>query len=79
MGTGDLRWNNYNLGKIAQHGVSREEVERILRIAKRHEHRRHRQGSWIVYGRGQSNRRIRVVYLKDPDGTYFVIHAMPYR
>jgi hypothetical protein len=30
-----------------------------------------------VHGRGQGDRWVQVVYLIDPDGTIFVIHAMP--
>jgi hypothetical protein len=31
----------------------------------------------LVQGRGQGNRWVQVVDLIDPDGTIFVIHAMP--
>lgn len=74
---GDFRWNEYNLGKVAKHGVEPEEAEPVVRSAKQHEHRKHRKGTWIVYGRGDSNRRLQVVYFKDPDDTYYIIHAMP--
>ncbi|HWB53068.1 MAG TPA: hypothetical protein VG722_02710 [Tepidisphaeraceae bacterium] len=32
---------------------------------------------WLVIGRGSGGRLIRVIYFLDPDGTAFVIHAMP--
>jgi len=31
----------------------------------------------IVQGRGQGARFMQVIYVLDPDGTTFVIHAMP--
>jgi hypothetical protein len=30
-----------------------------------------------VFGRGNSDRVIEVVYMKDDDGIFYVIHAMP--
>jgi uncharacterized DUF497 family protein len=77
MATGDFRWNKWNRAKVAKHGVTPEEAQQVIRCAKRHEHRRHKRGTWLVYGRGNSNRKLQVIYMKDPDGTYFVIHAMP--
>jgi alkyl hydroperoxide reductase subunit AhpC len=32
---------------------------------------------WMVQGRGQGDRPIRVVFLIDPDKTIYIIHAMP--
>lgn len=32
---------------------------------------------WIVIGRGIGDRLVQVVYLIDPDGTLYVIHARP--
>jgi hypothetical protein len=32
-----------------------------------------------VLGRGNSNRKVQVIYCLDADGTYYVIHAMPVR
>ena len=69
-------WNAWNVEHIAKHSVTRDEAERVVRNARKH--RRHRKGSWIVYGRGNSERKVEVVYVKDPDGTFYVIHAMPY-
>jgi hypothetical protein len=35
------------------------------------------RAKYVVEGRGDGNRMVRVIYLKDPEGTFFVIHAMP--
>ena len=73
----EFRWNNWNVNHIAKHGVSPEEAEHVVRWATRH--KRHKKGSWIVYGRGNSQRKVEVIYVKGPDGTLYIIHAMPYR
>jgi len=71
----EFRWNAWNIGHVAKHGVTPAEAEHVVRFSARR--KRHRKGSWIVYGRGFSNRRMEVVYIVDPEGTYYVIHAMP--
>ena len=73
----EFRWNAWNVNHIAEHGVTPPEAEHVVRFTRRR--RKHRKGSWEVLGRGFSNRRMRVVYIVDPDGTFYVIHAMPFR
>jgi hypothetical protein len=77
MAAGDFRWNAWNVEHIAKHGVTPAEAEHVVRFAKRPYPQRHRRGSWLVIGRGNSNRPMRVVYILDPDKTFFIIHAMP--
>ena len=38
---------------------------------------RHRNDTWLVIGRGHDGRFVQVVYLLDPDGTAYIIHARP--
>jgi|SRR5665213_2744681 len=73
----EFRWNAWNVNHIAEHGVMPPEAEHVVRFTRRR--RKHRKGSWEVIGRGFSNRRMRVVYIIDPDGTFYIIHAMPFR
>ena len=63
----EFRWNRWNVDHIAKHGVTPAEAEHVIRFSKRH--RNHREGTKMVEGRGNSNRRIRVVYARDPEGT----------
>jgi hypothetical protein len=72
----EFRWIEWNLAKIEKHGCDRREVERVVNNPVRGYPRRDGE-KYLVYGRGQGNRWIRVVYLIDTDGTMFVIHAMP--
>jgi uncharacterized DUF497 family protein len=78
----EFRWNEWNLGHAAEHGVSRHEAESVVRHARRPYPTRVRPSigpnpKWIVEGRGQGDRMVRVVYVTDPDDTIYVIHAMP--
>ena len=69
-------WNDRNLDKIAKHGVTREEAEHVVRFFPS---RRHKKGTRIVLGRGNSNRKLQVVFTINLDGEIYVIHAMPVR
>ncbi|HET6251477.1 MAG TPA: hypothetical protein VFE47_27580 [Tepidisphaeraceae bacterium] len=75
----DFRWNEFNLDKVAKHGVKPREAERVVRFATRPYPRPHKKGTYYVLGRGDSNRRLQVIYLLDEDGTAYIIHAMPVR
>jgi uncharacterized DUF497 family protein len=79
MASRDFRWNDYNLAKVAKHGVSPVEAEHVVRFARRPYPRPHKKGTWLVLGRGNSNRLLQVIFAVDPDETYYIIHAMPVR
>jgi hypothetical protein len=70
----EFRWNAWNLASIDKHGVTPQEAEHVVRFNR---HNRHRKGTWIVKGRGNSNRRLEVCFLRDPDDTIWIFHAMP--
>lgn len=72
-----FRWIDWNLEHATRHGCGVEEIESVVRRASR-PYPRHQGGDkWIVVGRGQGDRFVQVVYVIDPDGTIFPIHAMP--
>ncbi len=75
----EFRWNNWNEGKLAKHGVLKWEVEHLVINARRPYPKIHRNGTWLVIGRGQGDRPLEVVYVEDEDDAdiVFVIHAMP--
>lgn len=73
----EFRWNEWNLDHATRHGVSVAECERVVRIAKRPYPLARGDGKYLVVGRGQGDRLIRVVYVLDDDATVYVIHAMP--
>ncbi len=74
-----FRWHQWNLDKVAKHGMSPLEAERVVCNASRPYPQKRKDGRWLVIGRGQGDRFVEVVYLIDPDGTIFVIHAMDLR
>jgi uncharacterized DUF497 family protein len=73
----DFRWRDWNRAKMAKHGVTPAEAERVVRNAKRPYPMRRHDDRWLVAGRCQGDRFIEVVYLIDPDGTLYIIHVMP--
>jgi uncharacterized DUF497 family protein len=72
-----FRWNEWNVAKVEKHGVTVGEAEYVVRNARRPYPKRNGDGKWLVIGRGQGDRFLHVIFVIDPDGTIFVIHAMP--
>jgi uncharacterized DUF497 family protein len=72
-----FRWHEWNLAKVAKHGVSPLEAERVVIHASRPYPKQNGGDKWLVIGRGQGDRFMEVVYLVDDDDTIFIIHAMP--
>ena len=74
----DFRWNAWNLEHATKHGCKIPEIESVVRHARRPWPCRIGDEKWMVEGRGQGGRMVRIVYLIDPPpDTVFVIHAMP--
>jgi uncharacterized DUF497 family protein len=72
-----FRWIAWNLDKVAKHGVSPLEAERVVLDARKSYPRHIEAGKWQVVGRGQGDRFVQVIYVVDTDDTLFIIHAMP--
>ena len=72
----DFRWIEWNVEKIQKHGCTISEVEHVVDHPPRG-YPQKRGLKFHVHGRGQGQRFVQVIYLIDPDGTLFVIHAMP--
>lgn len=73
----EFRWNEWNLEHATTHGCTVEEIEFVVRNAGRGWPRKGENGKYTVEERGQGGRMIRVIYVIDPEGTLYVIHAMP--
>lgn len=71
----DFRWNEWNIDHATRHGCAIEEIESV--VIRMFPGRKTGDEKYMIEGRGQGNRMIRVVYLLDDDGVVFVIHAMP--
>lgn len=72
----DFRWIDWNIDKVEKHGCTTHEAQQAVNRPARGFPRRAGE-KYKVQGRGQGGRWVQVVYLIDPDGVIFVIHAMP--
>jgi hypothetical protein len=46
----DFRWNDWNVEHIAEHGVSPEEAESVVRAARRLYPRKIHEDKWLAWG-----------------------------
>jgi hypothetical protein len=73
----DFRWIDWNVDHIARHGVTPGEAEYVVNRARRPFPRRIEDDKRLVWGNTPDGTYLQVIYVLDPDGTVFVIHAMP--
>ena len=73
----EFRWNPWNEDHIAEHGVSPEEAELVVRTARRPYPQVAGDEKWLVRGRGLGGRYLQVIFILDEDDTVYVIHARP--
>lgn len=73
----DFRWNRWNVEHIERHGVSPEAAEEAVCAARGRWPRRIGGDKWMAWGRGPDGELVQVVFLLDPEGAAFVIHARP--
>jgi hypothetical protein len=73
----DFRWIAWNVDHIARHGVTPFETEFIVNTARAPYPRRIEEDKRLVWGQTADGTYLQVIYILDPDGTVFVIHAMP--
>jgi hypothetical protein len=73
----DVRWIAWNVDPIGRHGVSPGEAEHVVRRARPPFPRRTEGDKRLVWGQTADGTYLQVIYVLDPDGTVFVIHAMP--
>ena len=69
-----FRWNDWNIEHIGRHGVKQSEAERVVTTGER---RRVGEGKYKAIGRGVGDRWMQVIYIFDPPGVTYVIHARP--
>jgi len=75
----DFRWIDWNVQHLAEHGVTPEEAEYVVRHPVRGYPRKHRRG-YLVWGRTPSGRWLQVAFAREEGVTparFFVFHARP--
>jgi hypothetical protein len=73
----EFRWNEWNLDKVAKHGVTPFAAEYVVNHARNPFPERGGDGKWRVWGQTSSGEYLQVVYLLDNDGGVFIVHARP--
>lgn len=72
-----FRWNADNVIHVADHGVSPDEAEQVLRAARPPYPRAIENGKLVVWGQTDGGVYLQVIYLMSPPGVVYVIHARP--
>jgi hypothetical protein len=79
----EFRWNEWNREHATKHGCTVPEIEMVVRNAGRGFPRYHRDGKYLVNGRGTGGRMVEVILIYDDrrpgdtGDTAYVVHAMP--
>lgn len=72
-----FRWNDWNVQHVAEHGVDPDEAEGVVQNAAPPWPLFGGEGKFLVWGSGNGDRPLQVVFVLDPDDTVYVIHARP--
>ncbi len=70
-----FRWNIWNVEHIAEHGVSVEEAEYVIDAQSPPWPEKIENDKRRVWGRTVEGRYLQVIYIFDPPGVVYVIHA----
>lgn len=70
-----FRWHAWNIEHIAMHGISVPEAQFIVEHPRRPYPEMIGDGKRYIAGQTPDGTYAQVIYLLDPDGTVFVIHA----
>lgn len=73
----EFRWIEWNIAKVMDHGVTREEAERVIEGATDPYPLHREDDKFLVWGAASGGRLLQVVFLLDEDDVVFVIHARP--
>ena len=73
----EFRWNAWNVGHIAEHDITPDEVEYVVRSARPPYPRHGRNDTWLVWGQAETGRHLQVAYFIDENDEIYVIHARP--
>jgi uncharacterized DUF497 family protein len=72
-----FRWNNWNMERIATHGVEPRDAEFVVGNARRPYPRKIGDGKYLVIGQTADGFYCQVIYVFDSNVEIFIIHARP--
>ena len=75
----EFRWNAWNMEHIGRHGVTPQDAEYVLDHAQAPYPQGLGGGKFLAVGRTLYGKYVQIVYIFDPPGVVFVIHARPLR
>ena len=73
----EFRWIDWNIDKVAEHGVRPEEAESVVEGAADPYPKHREDDKFLVWGATTAGRLLQVVFLLDEDDRVFIIHARP--
>ena len=73
----EFRWNAWNRDHIGEHGISPAKAEYIVSNARWPYPRYEGDGRFRVIGQSAAGEYLQVVFIFDPPGVVYVIHARP--
>jgi len=73
----EFRWNAWNIEHIGSHGVEPAQAEYIVNHPSRGYPLRGEEGKFLVRGQDTNGLYMQVIYVFDPPGVVYVIHARP--
>lgn len=73
----EFRWNLWNVEHIGTHGVLPAQAEFVVNYPDRGYPQRGHEGKYLARGQDPSGRYLQVIYIFDPPGVVYVIHARP--
>jgi hypothetical protein len=73
----EFRWKQWNVDHVQEHGVHPLEAEFIIERARSPFPRYDGRGKYRVWGQTETGDYLQVIFIYDPPGVIFVIHARP--
>jgi uncharacterized DUF497 family protein len=73
----EFKWIDWNRDHATRHGVSKDEIEFVVNGAMPPYPEQIGDGKSLVVGQDSAGRYVQAIYVTEPDGILFVIHARP--
>ena len=73
----EFRWNAWNVEHIGDHGVMPAQAEFVVNHPDPGYPQRGKEGKYLVRGQDEAGTYLQVIYVFDPPGVVYVVHARP--